>query len=60
MQMPAKVPMQIEKVRRTGEVNMMDFNGVQRLAYEMEFHALVTWMEGNEDEYAELILTGKL
>lgn len=38
---------------------MFDFNGVQRAAYEMEFHDLVVWMEDNKNDYVR-ILKGRL
>lgn len=40
-----KVLRQQEKVRRSGEVNMFDIEGVQRTAHEMDFHALFTFIE---------------
>lgn len=38
---------QLEKVRGSGEVNMMDAHGVQRVAYENDFYALVTFLGAN-------------
>lgn len=59
MATPTKVPTQIEKIRKTGEVNMLNYNGVQRLAFEMDCHELVVWMEDvGEKGYGEYVLTG--
>lgn len=44
---------QQEKVRRSGEVNMFNKSGVQQVAHEKDFHALVTWIE--EHDHSEYI-----
>jgi hypothetical protein len=49
---------QILTVRDTGLTNMFDVNAVQRIAYEMDFYELVTWLEDHRKEYLRFILTG--
>jgi hypothetical protein len=48
----------LEHVRESGETNMFDFAIVQHFAYENEFHATVSWMEANRDEYLKGVFTG--
>ena len=52
---------QILAVRDTGKTNMFDIAYVQRIAYEMELHELVLFLEDrkNRAAYANFILTGK-
>lgn len=50
---------QILAVRDTGRTNMFDVNTVQRIAYDMEFYELVTYLEEHRREYAHFILTGE-
>jgi len=42
-----KVLGQMKKVRDSGEVNMADAQGVQRVAYENDYHALVSAIGSN-------------
>jgi hypothetical protein len=60
--MPIDIPQDafdgLEHVRESGETNMFDFATVQHFAYENEFHATVSWMEANRDQYFEGVLTG--
>lgn len=45
MEYDEDVLLQQEKVRRSGRTNMFDRQNVQRIAHEMDFHALVTFIE---------------
>ena len=49
---------QILAVRATGLTNMFDVNTVQRIAFDMGFYELVTYLEDERTEYAHFILTG--
>lgn len=53
------VKKQILAVRDTGRTNMFDVNMVQRIAYDMEFYELVTYLEEHRREYAHFMLTGE-
>lgn len=50
---------QILAVRETGLTNMFDLNAVQRIAYDMDFFELVTFIEENKAAYVRFILTGE-
>jgi len=50
---------QILKIRDTGLTNMFDLNTVQRIAYEMDFNELVTFIEEERGKYVRFILTGE-
>ncbi len=53
-----KVLEQLDSVRKGGEVNMMDAVGVQSVAYENGYHALVGHLGSNPgrgSEYMELL-----
>ena len=52
---------QILAVRDTGKTNMFDIAYVQRIAYEMELHELVLFLEdrNNRTAYTNFILHGK-
>ena len=50
---------QILAVRATGLVNMLDINGVQRVAFENDFYDLVCFIEENKKAYADFILHGE-
>lgn len=56
--MDQKIREQILEVRATGRSNMFDVNMVQRIAYEMDFYELVTWLSDHEKEYARFIMFG--
>ena len=58
--MSEKIKSQILAIRVTGKTNMFDIHVVQRLAYEMEFYELVTYLEDHRQEYVQFILTGKV
>ena len=57
--MTNKVKEQILAVRKSGKVNMFDIHGVQHTANEMEFYALVVYLEEQRDEYIQFIFTGE-
>ena len=57
--MTDKIKEQIFAIRDTGLTNMFDVHAVQRIAYDMEFYELVTYLEEHRREYAQFILTGK-
>ncbi len=57
--MDEKVREQILAVRDTGLTNMFDINAVQRIAYEMDFFELVTFLEDEKAKYVRFILTGE-
>lgn len=57
--MDEKIKEQILKVRDTGLANMFDINAVQRIAYEMDFYELVTFLEEEKAKYVRFILTGE-
>lgn len=57
--MTEKIRQQILAVRDTGLTNMFDIHAVQRIAYDMEFYELVTYLEEHRREYAHFILTGE-
>ena len=57
--MTDKIKKQILAIRDTGLTNMFDIHTVQRIAYDMEFYELVTYLEEHRREYAQFILTGK-
>ncbi len=59
--MTEKIKADVLKVRDTGETNMFDIYGVQRIAYELELFDLVLYLEEEENwkEYTRFILTGK-
>lgn len=56
--MKDKVREQILAIRDTGLTNMFDVNMVQRIAYEMDFHELVMFIEEHKSEYVSFILNG--
>jgi len=58
VQVPAKVHQQLEAIRQSGEINMLDRNGVQFIANREEYYELVVWIEDNRDAYAQGIFHG--
>lgn len=49
---------ELDSVRKSGKVNMFDAVGVQRVAYESDYHALVSFLGSNPgrgSEYMELL-----
>ncbi len=57
--MTDKIKEQILAVRDTGLTNMFDLRAVQRIAYEMDFYELVTFIEEEKAAYVRFILTGE-
>ena len=57
--MSETVKEQILAVRETGLTNMFDLRAVQRIAYEMDFFELVTFIEEEKSAYVLFILTGE-
>lgn len=57
--METTVKEQILAIRDTGEVNMFDIRGVQRIANREGFYELATYLEEHRSEYTCFILTGR-
>ena len=57
--MDKKVKAQILAVRDTGLTNMFDTRAVHRIAFDMDFFELVTFIEEHKDKYVRFILTGE-
>lgn len=57
--MDETVKNQILAVRDTGLTNMFDINAVQRIACEMDFYELVTFLDEEKAKYVRFILTGE-
>ena len=56
--MNQKIKEQILAVRDTGLTNMFDVKAVQRIAYEMDFYELVTFLEEDRKAYVDFIMYG--
>lgn len=56
--MTEEIKKQIQAVRATGRANMLDINSVQRIAYELEFYELVTYISEHRSGYFQFIMTG--
>ena len=50
---------QIFTIRDTGLTNMFDLSAVQRIADEMDFYELVTFLDEDKAKYVRFILTGE-
>ena len=50
---------QILSIRDSGNINMLDVDGVQRIAYEQAFYDLVCYIEEDKRRYAHFIMYGK-
>ena len=50
---------QIMDIRNSGRVNMFDVPSVQRMAFEMGFYELVSFIEEDRATYVRFILTGE-
>ena len=47
---------EFEAIRRSGKTNMLERGTVQRIAYECDYHSLVTYIEEHDGEdYMEMI-----
>lgn len=55
---PADVYVQLELIRASSRVNMMDRNGVQVEANHRSFYAAVIWLEDNKTAYAHGFMKG--
>jgi len=49
-----KTLQQYEAIRRSGKTNMMEIGTVQRIAYESDYHSLVTFIEDDSTDYLEM------
>ena len=54
-----KLKKQILAIRDFGQVNMLDINGVQQLAYRCNFYDLVLFIEEHKKDYGKFIMTGE-
>lgn len=50
---------QIMEIRASGESNMFDVKGVQKIAHRRQFYELVVLLEEYPEKYSEFILHGK-
>ena len=57
--MNEKIVSQIRDIRNSGRVNMFDIPGVQRMAFEMGFYELVSFIEEDRAAYVRFIFTGE-
>jgi len=57
--MDEKIKNQIFTIRDTGLTNMFDLSAVQRIADEMDFYELVTFLDEDKAKYVRFILTGE-
>ena len=57
--MNEKIFAQIIDIRDSGQVNMFDVSGVQRMAFEMGFYELVYFIEEDWAAYVRFILMGE-
>lgn len=53
--MTEKIKSELAMIREEGSVNMFDFNGVQRMAYEHGFYDLVVYLEDNKSNYLQVL-----
>lgn len=57
--MPRIVADQLEEIRQSGRINMMNRNDAQVTANDMGFYAAVVWLEDNKKHYATLLFEGR-
>ena len=50
---------QILSIRDSGAINMLDVNGVQRIAFENEYFELVCYIEDDRQRYFHFIMYGE-
>ena len=50
---------QILAIRDSGVINMLDVNGVQRIAFDQGFYELVCYIEEDKHRYFHFILHGE-
>lgn len=53
-----KILEQVNAIRDTGLTNMFDYQTVQKLAFEHDFHELVCFIEEDRKGYFDLIFCG--
>ena len=53
--MTERVKSELAEIREEGSVNMYDFNGVQRAAYDHGFYDLVVYLEDNKSNYLQVL-----
>ena len=51
---------QLLSIRDGGTINMLDVNGVQRLAFDNGYYELVCYIEDDKSRYFRFILSGQL
>lgn len=57
--MTDKIKEQILAIRDMSLTNMFDLYRVKKIASEMEYHELITFIEEHKEEYIRFIFTGK-
>lgn len=57
--MNEKIRKQLLKIRATGEINLFDSYGVQRIANREHYYELVIFIEDHRKAYGHFIMTGK-
>jgi virulence-related protein len=57
--MDKKIKEQILAIRETGQCNMLDIKGIQKLVFERDLFELVLFLEDSSKEYLSFILYGK-
>jgi hypothetical protein len=59
MTLPADVYVQLERIRQSSVINMMDRRGVQQVANSKDFYALVVWIEDTPPgDYMSTVFVG--
>ena len=58
--MTTRIMEQILAVQATGKANMLDAHAVQRVAFDMDFYELVTFIEDDRRAYARFIMSGEM
>jgi len=50
---------QLEEIRLDGKFNMLDFNGIHREAFKLEYYELVNWMsQVGKSSYGKAVMGG--
>ncbi len=55
---PARVYAGLERVRESGQVNMLDRPGVMQAAFDLQQWETVTWLNEHEADYARGVFNG--
>ena len=58
VKIPAKVFETLEEIRESGAINMLDYYGVQRIAYDIGRHDTVVWLQDNKKLYIGGVFEG--